>query len=244
MGFTFHKPHHHLARFVDTYWELKSDKDFTVADKVIPDGCVDLIFNFGNDYVIDSENCVLQNEKAYLGGTITEFKENNITPGTHIIGVRFKPAAFAYLYSFSSLHELTNRCVEIGRQMIPDPKSLQNNFPAAFDAFFSARITPPKHILLPLVDFIEASKGVVSIREMAQTNFTTVRQLERNFKYYIGLSPKEYTNIVRFKFARDMITSRCRNRKISDIALECGYYDLAHLSNAIKKYTGEVPSML
>lgn len=244
MKFIELKPHHSLAQSIDIYWELKCEGDHTILDKVIPDGCVDLIINLGNDHIIESENCVLKNEKVYLGGAITEFKENKVKPGTHLIGVRFKPAAFSHFYSFSSLHETKNYCVEIDSNMVPDLKYFKNDFSGVLDSFYANRLIQAKHLLLPVVNSVEKLKGKVSVDDLAKINCTTVRQLERNFRYYIGISPKEYINIIRFKFTQQLILSSYPKRNLFDIAFECGYCDHAHLTSAIKRYAGVAPSKL
>ncbi|WP_404980341.1 helix-turn-helix transcriptional regulator [Chitinophaga pollutisoli] len=77
---------------------------------------------------------------------------------------------------------------------------------------------------------------------MAKRHFTTVRQLERNFKKFIGLSPKEYSNIIRFQNALATIKNSDENRSLIDIAFECGYYDHSHLTNEIRRNTGLSPS--
>lgn len=79
---------------------------------------------------------------------------------------------------------------------------------------------------------------------LARGNFTTVRQLERHFKKHIGLSPKEYSNIIRFQNALGMIKNSEADRSLLDIAFECGYYDHSHLANEIKRHTGLSPSLL
>ncbi|WP_398358623.1 helix-turn-helix domain-containing protein [Sphingobacterium wenxiniae] len=66
--------------------------------------------------------------------------------------------------------------------------------------------------------------------------------MERNFKRFIGLSPKEYSNIIRFRNALNLIKKSNQNRSLLDIAFECGYYDHSHLANEIKRITGLPPS--
>jgi AraC-like DNA-binding protein len=244
MRFLEFKPHTNLAQFIEVYWELKCAENFTVHDKVIPDGCIDLIINLGDDHIVESESCVLKSEKIYLGGAITEMKENTIKPNAHLIGVRFRPAAFSHFYSFSSLHEATDHCVEIDNNMMPDLKSLTGDFCNVFDYFYSGRLVQPKHFLLPVIDTVTTLKGNIAVDQLAKLNCTTVRQLERTFKCHIGLSPKQYINIIRFKFAQQLIASSYPERNLVDIAFECGYYDHAHLSNEIKRYTGVAPSKL
>lgn len=71
-----------------------------------------------------------------------------------------------------------------------------------------------------------------------------MRQLERCFKKHIGITPKEFANIIRFQFAFSKIKHNEQRKSLLDIAFDTGYYDHAHLSNAIKRYTGLAPSQL
>jgi len=238
------KPHSKLASFIDAYWDITCDEGVTSINKVLPDGCVDIIMNVGEDFRDESEGVVLQSEKAYLGGAITRFKEAKTVRETHLIGVRFKPSAFSYFYAFSSLHEVTNNIVELSNDLVPDISAFSNDISVAFDSFYYNKLIQPKHSLMPVLENINKHNGDVTVYELADRHCTTVRQLERNFKYHIGLSPKEFINIVRYKFAQQLILARHPKRTLADIAFESGYYDQAHLSNEIKKYTGVLPTNL
>ncbi|WP_257670290.1 helix-turn-helix domain-containing protein [Parapedobacter tibetensis] len=244
MNLTEFKPHSQLASFIDAYWDVTCKEGGTSIGKVLPDGCVDIIINLKEDFHIESENAVLKSEKAYLGGAITHFMAAKTLPETHLVGVRFKPAAFSHFYTFSSLHEVTNSFVELPKEFTPKIISLSNNISFAFDSFFYNKLIQPKRILLPVIETVKKHYGNISVNELAGKHFTTVKQLERNFKYHIGLSPKEFINIIRYKFAQQLILARHPKRTLSDIAFECGYYDHAHLSNEIKKYTGLAPTEL
>lgn len=244
MKLTEFKPHSELASFVEAYWVATCKEGGTSMDKVTPDGCVDIIINLGEDYFIESENATLKSEKAYLGGAITHFMETKSVPETLLVGVRFKPSAFSHFYAFSSLHEVTNNFVEFSNELIPKISSFSNDIPRAFDTFYYKKLIQPKYSLLPVIETVSRNRGNVSVYELASRHCTTVRQLERNFKYYIGLSPKEFINIIRYRFAQQIIQMNHPNRTLSDIAFECGYYDHAHLSREIKRYTGLVPTSL
>jgi AraC-like DNA-binding protein len=224
------KPHSHLASFIDAYWDITCKEGETSTNKVLPDGCVDIIINLGEDFHIECENVILKSEKAYLGGAITHFMEAKTSRETHLV--------------FSSLHEVTNNFVELSKDFTPKINSLFNDISFAFDSFFYSKLIQPKCSLLPVIETVKKHHGDISVIELADRHFTTVRQLERNFRYHIGLSPKEFTNIIRCQFAQQLILIRHPKRTLSDIAFECGYYDHAHLSMEIKKYTGVVPTDL
>lgn len=236
------KPHVSLQSFIACYWELKSDKACIYEDGVIPDGCVDIIINLGEDYPVKSEQCLLEHGKAYIGGATTAYKAAHVTPGTHLIGVRFRPGGFSHAYDFSSLHEATDCCVELATKLVPDFSAVRNNFAAAFDAFYTNSRRQPNFSLLPIVSAIRQCNGLITVGELAVKQFTTVKQLERHFKFHLGLSPKQFANIMRNQFARKLIREYYPSRTFTDIAAQSGYYDQAHFNSAMKKYAGIAPS--
>jgi AraC-like DNA-binding protein len=238
------QPEDKLAPFIDAYWEITCPEGITSVNKVLPDGCVDIIINLGENFLIECENVTLKSEKVYLGGAITHCMQAKTLPQTHLVGVRFKPSAFSHFYSFSSLHEVKNDFVELSNNFIPKMNALRKNISTVFDSFFYSKLVQPKSSLLPVIETVKKHHGNISVNQIANRHFTTVRQLERNFKYHIGLSPKEFTNIIRCTFAQQLILQRSPKRTLYDIAFECGYYDHAHLANEIKKYTGVVPTDL
>lgn len=244
MKFTEHKPHNQLASYIDAYWDITCDEGGTSILKVLPDGCLDIIINLGDDFHTDYDDLVLKSGKAYLGGAITNYREAKTLRETHLIGIRFKPSAFSYFYAFSSIHEITDNIVELSNKFIPTISSFSKDMPAAFDSFYYNKLTLPKRSLLPVMETITKCHGAISVCELAKQHCTTVRQLERHFKYDIGLSPKEFINIIRYRFAQQLIQINHPKKTLSDIAFECGYYDQAHLNREIKKYTGVVPTSL
>ena len=64
--------------------------------------------------------------------------------------------------------------------------------------------------------------------------------IERKFKTYTGYTPKEYSRIVKFRNAVDILRKTTFDNLLS-IAIETGYYDVPHLSREIKKMSGNTP---
>lgn len=244
MAYNQFNPHPALANYIDAYWTATGDGNDLKTEKILPDGCVDIIFNLGADCKTDNSSFIMQNEKAYLVGTMTHFKETDFYPETNLLGIRFKPAAFSAFYKFSSLHELTDRTVEFEKALSPNLQKTVQYTASYLNYFFLNRLSKPRHVLLSVVSDIQNNKGQVNVNKLAQRHFTTVRQLERNFKEFIGISPKEFINLARYQFTLPMIKNNTSKRSLSDIAFDCGYYDHAHLTNEVRRYTGSTPSQL
>lgn len=236
------KPHPILADYIDAYWTVSGDGKKLLSEKILPDGCVDIILNLGDDVKTDNGTCNIKNEKAYLVGTMKNFKIVEMKPETKLLGIRFKPAAFSAFYKFTSLHQITDITVEFEKKLSPDLKQVILNSSEYLNQFFINKLTQPRHFLLPVVADIKNCKGQISVSELATLHFTTTKQLERNFKTYVGVSPKEFINLVRFQSVLPVIQNKSSKRSLLEIALEHGYYDHSHLANEIKRYTGLAPT--
>lgn len=68
------------------------------------------------------------------------------------------------------------------------------------------------------------------------------RQLERTFKQTLGIAPRRASLLLRLRFAMWLVTTT--SRRLTDIAVEAGFSDLAHFSTAFMKEYGVRPSML
>jgi AraC-like DNA-binding protein len=238
------QPHITLDPFIHFYWELKGSDVETQWERVFPDGCAGIVMNLGNNCLTDNGSSKMEFGNTYVVGAMTSFKDSFIDNDTHLIGACLKPATFANFYSYTSQNELTNHTVELEKpNSFNVDKTLQNPF-NYFNHFYSERIKTKTNPLQSVIKDIHLKNGQISIYELSKKHFTTVRQLERNFKRLVGLSPKEYSNIIRFQNALDLIKKSKQTRSLLDIAFECGYYDHSHLSNEIKQKTGLPPSLL
>lgn len=238
------KPCRELEPFIHFYWELKGNKLETQWERVFPDGCAGVLMNLGGNCLTDNGSAIMEFGSTYVVGAMTSFKDSFIDNDTYLIGVCLKPATFANFYSYTSQNELTNHTVELEKTNSFDiDKTLQNPF-NYFNHFYSERIKNKTKPLQSVINDIQSTNGQINIYELSKKNFITVRQLERNFKRLVGLSPKEYSNIIRFQNALSLIKKSRQNRSLLDISFECGFYDHSHLSNEIKRYTGLPPSLV
>jgi AraC-like DNA-binding protein len=192
---------------------------------------------------------------------MTRHKETTRVGDTHLVGIRFKPAAFTHFYRYASLHELTDTAVEFERPLTPlirpsmtrhsgcpdrvlDQTDQKPVFTGHLDHWFMDRLSAPRDPLFPIIDEINQRRGQIAVPELAQKHYISIRRLERLFKQHIGLSPKEFINFVRYQFAIHNVREQHTSKSLLQIAFDSGYYDHSHLANEIKKYSGLVPSQL
>lgn len=94
-----------------------------------------------------------------------------------------------------------------------------------------------------VLNYIHSRKGNVSVREVETTCYITSRSLERHFKVYIGLTPKEYIKIYRFKCLVNFIHQH-PGVTWRTLCEENGYYDQSHLTRYFTRYLKTKPSDL
>lgn len=240
MSYREYIPHTALRSYIDAYWTVTTGpacRSFT--SRILPDGAIDIICNLGAAVGNAGSDTVLESDKVYLVGTMTSFSDSLIQPEARLVGIRFKPAAFSVFYRMP-LHQTADACIEFERELL-NLGLEQDDFVTRLNRHFMNRLNVTSPVLFPVIDSIIHHKGARRIEELASQHFITQRQLERYFNQSVGVSVKAFSNIIRF---RSVLRSIQQNTQLSleDIALKHGYYDHAHLTRDIKKYTGTTPS--
>ncbi|MEV6925261.1 helix-turn-helix domain-containing protein [Dactylosporangium sp. NPDC051485] len=87
-----------------------------------------------------------------------------------------------------------------------------------------------------------ASGGTVSPARLAGATGWSGRYLSRRFGVEIGLSPKVAARVARFDRARRRLQESGGAHPLAALAVECGYYDQAHLSREFTALAGLPPA--
>jgi AraC-like DNA-binding protein len=84
------------------------------------------------------------------------------------------------------------------------------------------------------------SHGAVPVAELVRETGWSRRHLAARFRAQVGLAPKVFARILRFRRAASEL-SRPDGRSLAEIALDCGYYDQAHLNRDFREFAGRTP---
>jgi AraC-like DNA-binding protein len=244
MNYSEAAPHPALSKYVDAYWTASGSSKTSAIEKILPDGCVDIIFNVGNDCYTDNGAVLMKNERTYLVGTMTKFKETEMDTSTRLVGIRFKPGTFLAFFNYAPLCDVANRTVEMDTRFCFNTDLMIRSPFNFLDKLLFTNLKSPNQHLLEQIQSVQKSKGQIKIDELACAHCTTVRQLERNFKQYLGISPKEFVNLVRYQNVKAAIEQRKPGESLLSIAFDFGYYDHAHLTNHFTEHHGCAPSSL
>lgn len=97
------------------------------------------------------------------------------------------------------------------------------------------------HRLDQISNLILKSDKVFNIEWLAKESCLSLRQYERKFIERMGVSPRYFSNIVRFENAFRM-KNMFPHLDWLTIAIKCGYYDYQHLSKEYQKFTQKLPT--
>src|SRR5262249_34716066 len=87
------------------------------------------------------------------------------------------------------------------------------------------------------------SHGTVSVSRLVEDTGWSRRHLSARFREHVGVTPKGFGRILRFqRAARELV--RPDGASLAEIALDCGYYDQAHLNRDFREFAGRTPTEL
>ncbi|MDR1342373.1 MAG: helix-turn-helix domain-containing protein [Prevotellaceae bacterium] len=185
-------------------------------------------------------------------GTMTTCLEITCPQSVQMFGIRFKPAGIT-AFTRVPVKEFTDRNVELALVETLFGKSFcealaEKQSVAEIVACTNSYLTS----LLPClyrsdgqivhaVDLIYLTKGQLPLAAVASDVCLCQRHFERKFKSAIGISPKLFAKIFRFKHALQCLKSY-PHKDLLTVAVECGYYDHSHLIKDFKMLSGDTPA--
>ena len=238
-----YSPDFRLTPWVKNYWWSDSFVSSDVLPKVFPDGCTDVMFIFDR---------IRGTSFAGIFGMMTTFINVNFPASTQMFGVRFKPAGLA-AFTRVPVSEFTDRAVEFALvdswfdmsfyETLPEKQSVEEMITHTNNQLIK-QLSYLYHFdkqTIRAVDLIRQAKGNLSLTDVASDICLCQRHFERKFKSTVGVCPKMFAKIFRFKHAAQYLQSH-PHKDLLTIAVECGYYDHAHLIKDFKSLSGNAPT--
>jgi AraC-like DNA-binding protein len=233
-----HEPAADLAASVDTHWEVEWDLPAGAAhvQGVLPYPCVNLAA--GPDGVL-------------VHGPITRREDRVLAGRGHARGTRIRAGAFPGFAGGMQAWRVTDRRATLAEVFGPAGAALACALPdatgpehrTAVEAFLRERLPdrpdPQAELAGRVVDALLAEPTVARVADVAERFALSPRALQRLFRRYVGLSPKAVLTRSRLHEAVERVAAGEQPR--AELALELGYADQAHFTNAFRLGVGRSP---
>ncbi|MDY7990274.1 helix-turn-helix domain-containing protein [Paenibacillus polymyxa] len=259
------KPSAALKAYVACYWEsgpanrvveenLAASYEDTASlslpqeenmERVLPDGCTDILLEY---------DPVSKRQEFSYCGTFTQPFVSSRQAGseTRIFAVRFFPGGAHYFHGMP-IHLFTggNYCLEdiwpesiavIGERILEAQNF--NERVRIMDEYLNQLLlrqrTNDCDLMKNLLHRIFVSAGSVGVKELAECEAISERQINRKFGQWIGISPKKFSEVVRFQSVLHSIQSG-GGLDWTELALKHSFFDQAHLIRDFRRFYGDSP---
>lgn len=91
------------------------------------------------------------------------------------------------------------------------------------------------------IQIILNQKALITVQDLSDALHMTVRTLERRFIKEVGVSVKDFIQIIKFQQSFEQLTLK-EHQKLTDIVYDNGFADQSHFIRLFKAFTGQTPS--
>ncbi len=250
MHYSEHRPSASLAPWVESYWVLRGRSK--TPESVATDGRMEIILHLADPFEELTPAGWRRQPRQLVSGQITRPVTVRPAGEAHTVGVRLKSwAGSAVLCDAAS--QLTDRLVEL--------EAVNSRLARALRPLLDLRRATPERIEARLQPCLEREGSKLDARIRSAVSYTELtegrgavdalrhhtgisnRQLERLFRQHVGVGPKLFARMVRF---RNVLKAMSRTPKPNwaYLAADCGYADQAHLIRDFRQFAGCTPGSL
>ena len=219
----------------------------------LPDGNLELIINLGKPIIQSTSKGWITRPDVFLVGLFDKHFFVQYTGDIYMVGVFFQPGCASLFVNDNLQHY--QECLTPADQIMGSSASLLYEqlhlAPTDFEKINILENYLAKQLIDNIdeyrvsqirqaVNLIHTNEGNVQIPELFKSVNMSERNFRRCFSEMVGLSPKQYSRIVRVK----SIVKYYKMNKHSflDIFYNLGYHDQPHLINDFQQIAGVSPS--
>lgn len=229
-----------LALVVDVIWVHASDPSGGVTEHIMPRASTDVIFDLGN-------------RSALVVGPRTRPVTVGTTGRRDTLGVVLRPGGAPSLLGLPT-SELSGQQISLSALWGDHSEAVCERVTAAgcpldklavMERFLSSRMTTASRPAHPAVTQAVAHIGAASqrcrIAGLSDALGISRRRFEELFRASVGLTPKAYERLERFRRTLGDL-HRSPSVDWASFAIDHGYYDQSHLINEFRSHAGLSPT--
>lgn len=210
------------------------------AQRVLPDGCIDMIF--------------MNDEAPVVVGPWVKSFVARFPAGTKLVGARWYPGRAPAMLGLPAA-ELLNQSValrDIWSGVLSssfDQVSEQPDFRARRSSL-EGRLLNLLALSAPSDPIVDASIRWLAchphgrVEQLSRWIGISSRQLQRRFSASVGYGPKSFQSILRFQRLLDLAGRAGHRESLAELSADVGYGDQAHMTREVQRFSGCPPTVL
>lgn len=239
MDYRRYAPAPELNRFVEHYWSIVSPAPPAPLRAVlVPNGRATLQFCLGAPGRRFARGVpARENADVYLPVSTAPFVIEQ-EGASHYVGVQFTPWGGQAL--FPAAPETPGQ-VEALFGPLPDKTALavepSDELDRWLGRFLPAR-RPASEMLARAIERVDADPTATEVGDLAVAVGVSASTLYRAFRHGVGVSPKQYVQVMRYRAFTDELLSASGGAPTALLAALAGYADQSHASRDFTRFTG------
>jgi AraC-like DNA-binding protein len=238
------RPSARLQPFIASLWILELDGQ-DAPQRIVPDGHAELILNWSNPLESFHAGQWHTQPRHFLAGQIDGPLLLRPKGPAKMIGIGFHPHGAARIFR-TPMPEVSGRFTPVEDLSTPLARELVQALDAPNPiAAVEAALAPVRDsdmLIQEAVRRIDLGHGACDLAVLCRDLGLSTRQFERRFHTAVGLRPKLFCRIRRFRNVFRVLGEPSGDW--ARTAIDCGYYDQSHLIRDCKSFSGATPATL
>jgi AraC-like DNA-binding protein len=246
------QPPAELKPYVRFYWVLEHELDADQSSYIyrsVADGCTEMVFHYRSAFDELTDKTGQNAGPSGIQFQTTQYRRFITTESFGIFGAYIYPFAVPCFFNIPS-SQTSNLAFDFDTFLNQAGRELEERIILASDNYKRAEILSAfltdrlrknglkdERMAIAIRDVIH-NKQYRTVSQLADAYNLSARQFDRKFKEDAGFSPKTYMRLVRLQ---DALRQYNTDKTLTQIALECGYYDQSHFIHDVKEFTGYHP---
>ena len=241
-----------LLDIIECFWTVSWDNELEHTQENLPDPCVNWVFETGLKGEKQQEP---GRQLATLYGPVKNRFEYTLTNSGSLFGIKFTPSGYTAISGVSGakLLDCSIRTKHLSRLMSQQTGFLSQialaekaiRYYRHYNLYRIQRSIPDAIKLNAIVAQIKRDEGLMSVRDLSHCHALdggelTERQIQRLFKRFIGIGPKQV--IMKYRMQSVLAALEAGETDWMNIVDSLGFTDQAHFIKAFKHYCGVRPS--
>ena len=224
---------------IERIWIAENNNEPTDL-MVPPNQYVNVIFSLNNSRYSYNGKWI---QSPQIEGLTLQTTRLHYPKKTKLIGIRFYPHGLPSFIDISG-KQIINNTIDL-LPLLKDIPDINNGNPIdKVNALLSGLFNEKKYEKLNLIrdyyQYFRGAQSMISIEEYCNINQTNYTSLNRLFSKIIGLSPKRFERLIKFRKSLCSIIDSPKN--LTNISVDSGYFDQAHFIREFKLFLSVTPS--